>query len=217
MNREEYERRQLDTWAKSKPIGDWRKQMKNPKSNAELLKLVSERCKPHKGKALDLGCGEGYHTVDLISMGYDAVGIDMHPKRIADGKTMGRSVYEGDMHNLGYDDESFDLVFAHEVIEHSFEPDKVLFEIYRVMKFGGFFAFSLPAERHWKKDLTPRDNHTFKTTVPEFYKKLMHCGLTNFEIRLYALGSIAFKGVWAPDCGMNLNFNPHLFVTGTKV
>jgi len=214
ISRVEYEKRQFDTWAHSKPIEDWRKQMKNPKSNRELLRLVEERCRPHGGSALDLGSGEGYHTMDLIAMGYDAIGLEFHKRRVADGKKLGRPVFLGDMHEMEYDDESFDLLSAHEVIEHSHDGPKVLREVRRVLKKGGRYAFSLPAEDHWKGELTARDNHTYKVTLSSLYKDMQDSGLTDFDLMAYELGSIKFRGCWKPGCDLSLNFRPHAFVLG---
>jgi SAM-dependent methyltransferase len=226
-----YVNQQLNTWAKSKPIKDWRTDMRgDPKSNRELVRLTEKFCSPKNDEstALDLGAGEGYHSVDLINMGYRTVGIELSSKRVADAHKFGRTyVQQGDMHQLPYNNESFDLVFAHEVIEHCADINTVLSEIYRVLKKGGKYSFSLPAEGHWnpKKllknqlenfDWSTGDNHFLKITAQDFWELLHANKLTNFKMKLYTLDSIIFKGEWTPGCKIKINFRPHLFIIGEK-
>ncbi len=81
--------------------------------------------------ALDIGCGEGY----LADMGIrSVVGIDTRPTR-------GVALYAS-AEDLPFQDESFDLVFAGEIIEHLDRPGKALREWARVMKTGGTMILS---------------------------------------------------------------------------
>jgi len=49
-----------------------------------------------------------------------------------------------DVQNLTYEDESFDLVTSTEVFEHVPNDEKGFREIYRVLKKGGYFVFTVP-------------------------------------------------------------------------
>src|SRR3989344_9201433 len=51
-----------------------------------------------------------------------------------------------DAHKLPFRSSSFNAVFALEVLEHVFEPVKVLEEIKRVLKKNGYVVFLVPAE-----------------------------------------------------------------------
>lgn len=89
-------------------------------------------------KILDAGCGEGVLVEELIKEGYNAVGIDIN--------YCSRFVIMGDIKNLPFSNESFDLVLCLDVLEHiNFnEQEKAIKEIYRVIKHGGEVIFSLP-------------------------------------------------------------------------
>lgn len=82
-------------------------------------------------RALCIGARTGQEVVALKELGVsEAIGIDIVPHL--------PNVIEGDMHNLSFDDNSFDLVYTN-VIDHSIDPKKMISEIERVLSPGGFF------------------------------------------------------------------------------
>jgi len=81
-------------------------------------------------KALCVGARTGQEVVALNEMGIvDAIGIDIIPHE--------PSVIHGDMHNLDFEDETFDFVYTN-VIDHSIDPSKMMAEMERVLKVGGY-------------------------------------------------------------------------------
>ncbi|WP_152946366.1 class I SAM-dependent methyltransferase [Desulfofundulus thermobenzoicus] len=49
-----------------------------------------------------------------------------------------------DLENLTFGDSSFDLVITQDVFEHVANPGKAFFEIYRVLREGGYHIFTVP-------------------------------------------------------------------------
>lgn len=97
------------------------------------------------GNTLDFGCGVGYSTGFLKSLGFNSVGVDINPKMIALAKETDKTGTYQLIKNskIPYDDETFNLVFASFVLlEISSLPqiEKVLIEINRVLKTGAYFA-----------------------------------------------------------------------------
>lgn len=97
------------------------------------------------GKALDFGCGVGYSTGFLKSLGFNSVGVDINPKMIELAKENDKTGTYQLMKNskIPYDDETFGLVFASFVLlEISTLPqiEEVLIEISRVLKPGAHFV-----------------------------------------------------------------------------
>lgn len=93
-------------------------------------------------KILDFGCGDG-RSYDLFKRilpdsSWCGVDIEISPEVGSRTRTDATFVsYDGE--NLPFDDESYDLIYSHQVLEHVRYPDAVLMEINRVLKDGGHF------------------------------------------------------------------------------
>lgn len=94
--------------------------------------------------------------------------IDIDPDKISHGKTLDpeTSFICGNCYDLPFNDNTFDLVFACEIIEHVEKPERLLTEALRVTKPNGFLAISTPQNRSGNKPLNP--NHLFEFTLDEF-------------------------------------------------
>lgn len=98
---------------------------------------------------LDIGCGPGSITIGLARYVAPApvVGIDQAPEAIAAARRLAEdenvpnvrfeaaSVYE-----LPYDDESFAVVYGHQILQHLADPVAALREAARVLEPGGYIA-----------------------------------------------------------------------------
>lgn len=98
---------------------------------------------------LDVGCGPGTITVDLAARVAPGrvLGIDRAEDVIAQAAELGAHRPEldltfatGDVYALDLPDESFDVVHAHQVLQHLREPVVALRELRRVMRPGGTLA-----------------------------------------------------------------------------
>ncbi len=100
-------------------------------------------------QVLDVGCGPGTITIDLarlVAPG-SVVGIDNEPAPLeparADAQRQGVgnvSFDVGDVYQLDYPDDTFDVVHAHQILQHLAEPVAALAEMRRVCKPGGYVA-----------------------------------------------------------------------------
>jgi SAM-dependent methyltransferase len=99
-------------------------------------------------RALDLGCGDGRFTGELARAGAQAVGAEvaqaaLERARARDGAFDLRLVpIDGP---LPFDDESFDLVWASEVIEHIADTARWLSEVRRVLAPAGRLLITTPS------------------------------------------------------------------------
>ena len=100
-------------------------------------------------RLLDLGCGPGTITLDLaerVAPG-EVVGIDASADVVAEAEAArvaagAESVTfsVGDVYDLDHPDGSFDVVHAHQVLQHLSDPVAALGEARRVLRSGGVLA-----------------------------------------------------------------------------
>jgi SAM-dependent methyltransferase len=99
-------------------------------------------------RLLDVGCGPGTITVDLagrVAPG-QVVGIDRSADVIAEARRLlepgpGNVDFQtADVYGLGFEDQSFDVVHAHQVLQHLSDPVAALVEMRRVLRTGGILA-----------------------------------------------------------------------------
>lgn len=96
---------------------------------------------------LDLGCGDGEFTLKVAEKieAKEIFGVDLNGESLNEAKAKGIRVHQGDLNKrLPFEDESFDVVHAHEVVEHLCDTDNFIKEANRVLKKGGYFTLSTP-------------------------------------------------------------------------
>jgi SAM-dependent methyltransferase len=104
----------------------------------------------HAGQSLlDVGCGPGTITTDLARLVAPGpvVGIDASAEVIeqaeahAAGSGLDNVRFEvGDLFNLTYGDDSFDVIYVHQVLQHLTDPVAALVELRRVLRPDGVLA-----------------------------------------------------------------------------
>ncbi len=99
--------------------------------------------KDGKGKkALDVGCREGHQSEWLKRRGYKVTSIDIEP-HYKHGKKVDANK------PLPFKDDTFDLIWCSEVIEHLKVPEKTKQEFERVLKRGGEAIITTPNSHFW--------------------------------------------------------------------
>jgi len=92
-----------------------------------------------KGKTLDVGCGSKPYQRLCNSSEYVGMELDTVENR---KKKLADCFYDG--HRFPFKAETFDSAMASQVLEHVFNPNEFLCEIYRVLKPGGSLLITVP-------------------------------------------------------------------------
>jgi SAM-dependent methyltransferase len=103
----------------------------------------------HYDRALEIGAGTGYFTLNLVRAGVigDAVATDISPGMLQalerSAGELGERVETAacEAAELPFGDDSFDLVFGHAVLHHLPDLDAAFREFRRVLRPGGLIAF----------------------------------------------------------------------------
>lgn len=90
-------------------------------------------------RILDVGCGSGLFCQLAAQQGFQVWGFDATPEliEIAQHKTPEGDFQTGDMEDLPYADQSFDLVTGFNSFQYAAQPVQALKEAYRVLKPAG--------------------------------------------------------------------------------
>jgi SAM-dependent methyltransferase len=105
-------------------------------------------------RILDVGCGTGRKSRHLVECGATVVGCDISEPGIGVARTRLHEAVVCDLtQGLPFADESFDVVFSSAVLEHIYPVQRVLAEMYRVLRPGGRVVVEVPNVAYWPNRL----------------------------------------------------------------
>ena len=125
-----------------------------------------------KGKiVLDIASGEGYGTRLIAKTAKRVYGVDIDPDVVRDSnlkyKADNLSFNEGDIKNIPFEENTFDIIVCFETIEHVEYHELAIRELKRVLKTNGVLVISTPEKKRYS------DDRNFKNIyhVKEFYER----------------------------------------------
>ncbi len=183
----------------------------NPARFGYMRRVLMEelRLAPAGLRALDIGCGGGLLAEEFARLGCAVVGVDPAEESLAAARTHAASqglaieYLGGAGEDLPLADESFDIVYCCDVLEHVTDLQRVIAETSRVLRPGGTYLYDtlnrtlrsrlimikLLQEWRWTALLPPQlhDWHMFirpaelRRTLEDH--GLVPCGLTGLKPR----------------------------------
>lgn len=159
---------------------------------------------PQGAKVVDVGCGPGQTLKLLISLGFEAWGLDIDPGYLAMAAKFGPTV-QGRLESLSLSLQEAEAVFCECVLNLSSDRLASLAEIFKVLKPGGYFVlgdiFSLEAAGP-KSQKSQNQAPSCLAGALSLKKALSQIEGAGFEVKLIedhgqALKTLAAQLVWA--------------------
>lgn len=95
-------------------------------------------------RVLEVGSGYGDILIYLKSRGCSVIGTDPSATAAAKASESGVDVRVGELIDMGFPDQSFDVAFMSHSLEHVHDPNVELRELHRLIVPGGFLHIAVP-------------------------------------------------------------------------
>jgi len=123
-----------------------------PKLDDRMTRVVAQCVALAPRSVLDIGCARGFLLGQLKERlpGIQCFGLELSSTLAAMARTSGVTVFEQDIaRGVPLPPDRLDLIVMGEVIEHVFDPDACLEEIWRLLKPGGHVIVTTPNLAAW--------------------------------------------------------------------
>jgi SAM-dependent methyltransferase len=156
------------------------------------------------GTLLDLGCSSGSFLDSMRSRSWRLYGVEMSPDeaRTAEERT-GAQVFVGNVVDAPFAAGSFDVITCFDVLEHLYEPQRVMAKVAQWLKPGGVFYVQVP-------NIDSAEAHVFGTYWHglELPRHLFHYSPASLK---FLAESAGLQGVWLetrrnPAVGTSLRY-----------
>ncbi len=144
---------------------------------------------PEDAVLLDVCCGSGVVGHSFREKVSRIVGLDLTPEMIEKAKTRLDEVVRGNVYDIPFDADTFDMVCTREVLHLLPRWEKPLQQIHRVLKPGGQFVVGqiLPygdADAAWMYRIFKKKQPLFfnNPTVDDYFAMLERCGFTDIQM-----------------------------------
>ncbi len=148
-------------------------------------------------KMLEVGFRDGYNLKYLKSLGIEIEGIEVNTIAIKAAEELGCKVFEEDIQKkTHFEDKTFDVISACDVLEHCYEPEDALREMYRILKDDGRIVIEIPLEKKFGRNLMHGHSALFYNEK-QFEKLVNSIGFYVFkkDIKSYAQSLFILKKI----------------------
>ena len=140
----------------------------------EFLRLIIPNPKSQI-RILDVGCGTGANLEMLAQFG-EPQGVDVSDDALEFSRKTGLKVHKGLAESLPFEDESFDVVTALDVVEHLDDDVSGLKEMHRILKKDGKTLIFVPAFMWLWGVQDDISNHRIRYTKKQIVERLEKAG-----------------------------------------
>jgi len=115
------------------------------RAGQERRLAMMRRYAPLEGRrVLDVGCGMGMYTSAFLRYTPYVFGVEIEADRVLEARTRTRGIARAVGETLPFVDNTFDVIFSHEVLEHVADDRLCAREMVRVVRPGGQIVIFVP-------------------------------------------------------------------------
>ncbi len=113
-----------------------------------VREYISAEISGKKGIILDVGCGKGWVAELFCPLGYEVISMDISLRNTSRALKMypfkNHHAVVADAFNPPYRNDSFDFIIASEIIEHVYDPEIFIKNLFSTLKPGGKLIVTTP-------------------------------------------------------------------------
>jgi len=170
---------------------------------ASFVRDICSKIHGRQPRILDVGCGTGANLLLLSEFG-DVEGVDISPDALDFCRERGfKHLHLGAAEELPFEDNSFDLVTAFDVVEHLDDDLAGLREFTRVLRKGGHVLLFVPTFMFLWGLQDEVSNHRRRYRMAEFRRVVEEAGL---EVERATYANITFfLPIWMVRTAMRIS------------
>jgi len=164
-----------------------------------LFKMIRhyDLLKNGRARVLDIGCGTGLILQGISGKSY-AIGVDFSPKALSFCEKRNlKNLVRGDVRDLPIAESSVDLVLALDLLEHIEDDERLMNEIRRILKPGGFLLATVPAHQYLWSEHDEALHHYRRYSKTDFLRLVKNRGFSlikySYVISLTFLPILVFR------------------------
>lgn len=142
----------------------------------EAIKFLQSKFQGRDIATLDIGCFNGFFVKKLLSLGYDAHGVDFNKNAVAYGKEnleLGSRISTQSIEAMIEQEKRFDVITLFEVLEHLSDMKIFLKNAEKLLKNKGIIILSTPNNKMcWRPALDFPPHHLSRFTTESLEKCL---------------------------------------------
>ncbi len=162
-----------------------------------LTSYFAKRYKLSNGqRILDLGCGRGDFLRGFIRCGLKGYGVDS--SLMAKSICSEAEILQSDLKKkpLPYEGNNFDIIFSKSVLEHFYHPERLVHEIYRILKPGGLVITMVPDWESVYKTFYNDYTHRTPFTLTSLRDIFIINGFDNVKVERFRQLPFLWKMPW---------------------
>lgn len=154
-----------------------------------------------QGKILDIGCGSGRTLSLLKKRGWNVYGIEANSQAVDIARNkLGLQVYLGNISNVDFQNDFFDVVTMTHTLEHMANPKQILRKVNKILKTSGTLIITVPDSdsleaRYFKQFWLGWDppRHLYSFSLKTLKKMLQAVGGFRIKRIRYEMGTAVLR------------------------